>query len=100
MHHTHARNELWSVLLRCPAPQLFAVAVFRLARQFGYAWQHGWHWVVREPAWWWAALRGIPHCLACRQPLPWPQYRAWMALARQPIYSEAEWNAKFGAAAS
>ncbi len=95
-HQRHARNELWSVILRCPAPQLFAVALFRAVRQFGYAWHRGLNWVVREPAWWWAALRGIPDCLAARQPLPWKHYRAWMELVRHPIATEEEWAGKFG----
>ena len=94
-HHNHARNELWSVLMRCPAPQLFAVALFRVARQFGYAWRRGLGWVVHEPKWWWTALRGIPKCWQHRRPIPWRRYRAWMDLIRQPIHSETEWLAKF-----
>jgi len=95
-HQRHARNELWSVLLRCPAPQLFAVAAFRAAREFGYAWRRGW--ALREPQWWLAALAGVPRCLAARAPLPWPRYLAWMRMVRAPIRSEAEWNALFGKA--
>jgi GT2 family glycosyltransferase len=94
-HHRHARNELWSVLLRCPAPQLAAVALFRIVRQFGYAWKRGLDWTVREPAWWLAALAGVPRCLRERQPLPWDQYRAWMEIIRTPLKTEAEWLAKF-----
>jgi GT2 family glycosyltransferase len=97
-HQRHARNEFWSVLLRCPMPQLFAVALFRIARQFGYAWKRGMSWVVREPHWWPAALRGIPQCWALRQPLPWPAYRAWMELVRTPIQSKEQWEARFGSA--
>jgi GT2 family glycosyltransferase len=95
-HHRHARNELWSVLLRCPAPQFLGVALFRIVRQFGYAWKRGIDWAIREPAWWLAALRGISCCLRRRQPLPWAQYRAWMELVRTPLASEEEWTAKFG----
>jgi GT2 family glycosyltransferase len=95
-HQRHARNELWSVLLRCPAPQLFGVALFRVIRQLGYAWQRGGRWVVREPAWWLAALGGIARCLRERRPLPWARYRAWMELVRTPITDEAEWHARFG----
>ena len=40
-HHRHSRNELWSVFLRCPLPMLVPVAVFRIARQFGYALHRG-----------------------------------------------------------
>ena len=95
-HQFHARNELWSVAMRCPAPQLFAVAVFRALRQFGYAWKRGWGWVLREPLWWAAFLTGLPRCLAERRPLPWRRYRAWMDLLRRPIISEEEWLRKFG----
>src|SRR5438270_2960075 len=35
-HHRHSRNELWSVLLRCPFPYVAPVAIYRAATQFGY----------------------------------------------------------------
>jgi GT2 family glycosyltransferase len=95
-HHRHARNEFWSVLLRCPAPQLFGVALFRIVRQFGYAWKRGLDWAIREPAWWLTALPGVSRCLKERQALPWAKYRAWMELVRAPLASEEEWTAKFG----
>jgi GT2 family glycosyltransferase len=95
-HHRHARNEFWSVLLRCPAPQFLAVAIFRAARQFAYACKRGPAWVIREPVWWWKALVGIGKCLEYRAPIPWPIYYAWMQLVRQPIESREEWNALFG----
>ena len=99
-HQRHARNELWSVLLRCPAPQLFAVALFRAARQLGYAWTRGVAWAVCEPRWWLAALAGVPRCLAARRALPWRDYLAWMRLLRTPIRDEAEWAEKFGGKAA
>lgn len=83
-HQRHARNELWSVLMRCPAPQVFGVAAFRAVRQLGYAWSRGIGWVVREPQWWLACLAGVPRCLAGRRPLAWRSYRAWMELVRHP----------------
>ena len=95
-HQRHARNELWSVLLRCPAPQVFAVAAFRAARQLGYAWQRGFVWVLREPAWWLAFFRGAPRCLAARRPIAWKRYLAWMRLLRSPIEDGAEWMKRFG----
>ena len=95
MHHLQARNEIWSVLLRCPAPQLFAVAAFRAARQFGYAWKQGWRWIAREPQWWLACLAGARATLAQRRPVPWRSYRAWMRLMHRPIQSEDEWREKF-----
>lgn len=84
-HHFHARNELWSVLIRCPLQQLPMVAAFRLARQFGYAWQRGFSWAVREPLWWQRCLLGLPACFAARRPLPWPAYLGWMRLMRHPV---------------
>lgn len=95
-HHRHARNELWSVLLRCPAPQLFAVLGYRVIRQFGYAWSRGLAWTVREPQWWVACLKGIGRCLVRRQSLPWARYQAWMQLVGHPIADDAEWREQFG----
>lgn len=98
-HQRHARNELWSVLLRCPASQLVGVAAFRAVRQLGYAWHRGGSWVWREPAWWFAFLRGVPRCWRERSPVPWAQYLEWMRLSRQPIEDGAEWAARFRPAA-
>jgi GT2 family glycosyltransferase len=81
-HHFHSRNELWSVLMRCPFPWLPVVVAFRVARQFGYAWSRGWRWVLAEPRWWVAALAGVPRCIVNRRPIPWRAYRAWMDLIR------------------
>src|SRR5262249_55093805 len=82
LHHFQARNELWSVLMRCPLPMLPAVALFRMARQFGYALSHGASWTVREPLWWAKCLAGAPRCLAGRKPIAWRGYLAWMKLLR------------------
>ena len=95
-HQRHARNELWSVLLRCPMPQLLAIAPFRAWRQLAYACRRGWSWLWREPAWWLRCAAGLGRCLRGRAPLPWPRYRAWMALVRSPIHDAAEWREKFG----
>ena len=96
MHRLHARNEIWSVLMRCPMPQMFAVTAFRIARQFGYAVKRGWRWMLNEPRWWLACIAGAPAALARRQPVPWARYRAWMELVRHPIQDASEWEAKFG----
>ena len=96
VHHFHARNEIWSVVMNCPAPYVGAVALFRFARQFNYACKRGLAWVMREPAWWMSCLTGLPACIAKRKPLPWKSYRRWMALVRTPIATEAEWNRQFG----
>lgn len=95
-HQRHARNELWSVVMHCPAPQLFAVALFRGVRQSGYAAHRGFSWLVREPQWWWQCVAGMARCHAVRRPIPWKKYRAWMQLVRHPIYSREEWVGKFG----
>jgi GT2 family glycosyltransferase len=81
-HHFHSRNELWSVLMRCPFPWLPAVVAFRVARQFGYARRRGWRWLLAEPRWWVAALAGVPRCIVHRNPIPWRAYRKWMDLIR------------------
>ena len=95
-HHRHARNECWSVLLRCPFPQMPFIAAFRAFRQLGYAASRGIPWIVREPVWWWQAIGGIRCCLSARKPIPWRRYLAWMRLVRKPIHGEVEWNALFG----
>jgi GT2 family glycosyltransferase len=95
-HRRQSRNEIWAVLLRCPAPYILPVALFRAARQFGYGWKRGLSWVIREPLWWLDAIAGVPRCLSKRQPVPWRTYFAWMRLVRRPIFSEAEWLRTFG----
>jgi GT2 family glycosyltransferase len=79
-HHRHARNELWSVLLRCPFPYVVPVAIYRAATQFGYAWHRGGRWLVREPLWWWSALKGFPWLFHKRQPVHWSAYKKWLSL--------------------
>lgn len=87
-HHLHARNEFWSVLMRCPWPWWPIVAAYRAMRQLGYACKRGWNWVVREPLWWWAALHGAPRAWARRAPLAWARYLAWMRLLGKPTVLE------------
>lgn len=83
-HHRHARNEFWSVMMRCPLPQMPLVALFKAASQFRYAGSRGFSWILREPAWWWQALRGLPHALRSRLPVPWRHYREWLRLMKPP----------------
>jgi GT2 family glycosyltransferase len=97
VHYFQARNELWSVIMRCPAPYAIGVALFRIARQFNYARKRGFRWLVREPAWWVSCFAGLPACIALRKPLSWKNYRRWMKLVRCPINSEQEWKEQFGA---
>jgi len=80
IHHRHARNELWSTLMRCPFPFALGVVAWRVFSQFRYACKRGWSWVIREPIWWWQALSGIPYCLRKRTPVSWASYKRWLAL--------------------
>ncbi|MCE3249937.1 MAG: glycosyl transferase family 2 [Geminicoccaceae bacterium] len=86
----HARNELWSVLIRCPWPYLPIVALFRVWRQLRYAATQGFSDLLLQPAWWLSALRGLPRCFAGRSAVPWQTYWAWMKLARHPIGRRGE----------
>jgi len=83
-HHRHARNECWSVLLRCPSPWWPFVALRRAAGQFAYACKRGPGWIVREPLWWWRALAGARSILRERRPVTWRAYRDWRRLLRAP----------------
>jgi GT2 family glycosyltransferase len=95
-HHLNARNELWSVWMRCPALWIVPVTMFRVARQFSHAWSEGFSWTLREPHWWWAALKGIKMCAQCRSPVPWKTYLEWMRMARSPVFNPRELNETFG----
>jgi GT2 family glycosyltransferase len=95
-HQRHARNEFWSVFMRCPFPQCVGVAMFRVVRQLGYAWKRGFDWVLHEPKWWLAALGGLGQCFSERRALPWARYRAWMEMVRTPLATEEQWTARFG----
>lgn len=93
-HQRHARNELWSVWMRCPFPWLLAVAPFRTVRQLAYAIRRGW-W-LREPQWWVQALGGLPRCIRRRKALPWKRYQGWMRLVRAPHNDARRWEEDFG----
>ena len=94
-HHQNARNELWSVWIRCPWPQLPVVAAFRVWRQFRYTLTEGLMWAMQEPLWWWQAIKGMKACAAVRRPITWAAYYAWMKLAREPIFDRATLKLKF-----
>ena len=80
IHHRHARNELWSTLMRCPLPFALGILMWRVFSQFRYACKRGWSWVIREPSWWWQALGGIPYCVRRRRPVSWGGYKRWLSL--------------------
>jgi GT2 family glycosyltransferase len=94
-HHLNARNELWSVWLRCPWPWVTLVSAYRIARQFVYACSEGVHWAIREPQWWVSALQGLPQCWSNRRPVSWRTYRHWLVLARNPIFRAEDLKHKF-----
>jgi GT2 family glycosyltransferase len=80
IHHRHARNELWSTVMRCPFPFAVGIAAWRVFSQFRYACKRGWPWVIRELSWWWQALGGIPYCVRKRRPVSWRGYKRWLQL--------------------
>jgi GT2 family glycosyltransferase len=94
-HHLNARNELWSVWLRCPWPYLVPASLYRVARQFVYACSEGARWTVREPLWWASALQGLPRCWSARRSVPWRIYWPWLTLARRPLFSLEELRKRF-----
>ena len=95
-HWLNARNELWSVLLRCPMPYVVGVVPLRVIRQFIFALGKGFGWWSREYRWWIPAAAGVRRCLAQRRPIPWKIYSAWLCLARKPALSLDELKASFG----
>ena len=96
-HHFNARNELWSVWLRCPWPWLPLVSAYRVLPQFLYACSEGPAWAMREPVWWFSAFKGRRQCVRFRQPVVWRSYYHWMRLARAPVYSVNDLRKKFPA---
>jgi GT2 family glycosyltransferase len=80
IHHRHARNELWSTVMRCPFPFAAGIAAWRVFSQFRYASKRGWAWVIREPLWWGQALAGLPYSLRKRRPVSWAGYKRWLGL--------------------
>ena len=83
-HHKHARNELWSSLMRCPFPLVFIMIPYRMLSQMRYAFTRGRDWVVREPTWWLAAIQGSSAALKKRKPVSFRGYLRWLFIARRP----------------
>jgi hypothetical protein len=83
-HHFNARNELWSVLIRCPLGLLPFIALYRVWRQFTYACCRGLKWALQEPLWWADAARGLPMILRQRSKISLRSYWKWMRLVRKP----------------
>ncbi|MGA3172457.1 MAG: glycosyltransferase family A protein [Chthoniobacteraceae bacterium] len=95
-HHRHARNEQWCAWRRCPFPGVLAVSAYRALSQLNYARKRGLAWLIREPAWWWMALRGLPAALRTRHPVPSRIYWQWMRMVGHPIATFEQWQAAFG----
>ncbi len=83
-HQFHARNELWSVVMRCPLLPLPGICAFRIIRQLYYAVRRGPRWLLHEPRWCFRALAGLNRPLKERRPLSWPNYRRWLRLVHKP----------------
>jgi len=79
-HHRHARNELWSTVIRCPFPQMLVMIGWRILSQARFAAGRGVSWLIKEPLWWWYAIKGIPQALSRRHPVAWSGYRKWLSL--------------------
>ena len=79
-HHRHARNELWSTVMRCPFPHMLLMIGWRILSQARFAASRGISWLIREPIWWWDAFKGIPQALQRRHPVSWAGYRKWLSL--------------------
>jgi len=79
-HQQHARNECWSTIMRCPFPYAPAMIVRKALAHFRFAVLRGPGWFLREPVWWWQAVRGLPYFLRKRQPVPRAGYRRWLRL--------------------
>lgn len=92
VHHSQARNELWSTLMRAPFPWAIGIIIYRIFSQFRYACSRGVDWAIREPIWWWRAMRRIPTCLQHRHSVSWKKYRAWITLLRQPTTDQGQWQ--------
>jgi len=86
-HHRHARNELWSTLMRAPWWAVPFMLPYRVFSQMRYAARRGVGWALREPVWWWQALGGLGKACGARAPVDWATYRRWIALirAQQPL---------------
>lgn len=94
-HQQNARNELWSVWMRCPWPWVPLVSAFRIFRQWQYACREGFAWAIREPLWWSDAFAGLGRTRKQRQTVPWGKYVSWMRLARNPLHTTEQLHKAF-----
>jgi GT2 family glycosyltransferase len=95
VHHQHARNAIWSAVMRCPFPFVFPIIALKIFAQFRFALQRGFAWFVREPLWWWNALAGLPSILPKRRPVSWTGYRQWLQLKDKQWHDAVTANSSF-----
>jgi len=79
-HHRHARNELWSTVMRCPFPLMFLMIAWRIISQARFAASRGISWLIQEPLWWWEAIKGLPQALRRRHPVSCAGYIKWLSI--------------------
>ena len=79
-HHRHARNELWSTIMRCPFPQMFGMIIWRILSQARFAAGRGVTWLIQEPLWWLDGAKGLPLAWKRRAPVKWWGYKKWLSL--------------------
>lgn len=84
-HRRHARNEMWSTLMRAPFPMVLALIPYRIFSQGRYAAKRGLSWLVREPQWWWQALCGASTAMRKREPVDKESFKSWIKLLNTPV---------------
>lgn len=94
-HQQHARNELWSLAIRCPLPFVMLVIPWKMFSQFRFAAQRGPTWFLREPIWWWRALTGLPSVCRGRRPVSWAGFRQWLRLKDKQWLEAIADNSRF-----
>ncbi|WP_394729432.1 glycosyltransferase family 2 protein [Altererythrobacter sp. GH1-8] len=89
-HYKNARNEFWSVVMRCPFPHVLWVGAYRMIRQILFGASKGWGWLKDEPKWVAEAFLRIREPLSHRRPVEWSTYWRWMRMARNPLEGSRE----------
>ncbi|MBA3960655.1 MAG: glycosyltransferase [Chthoniobacterales bacterium] len=95
-HHLQARNEVWSVWLRCPLPWVLVMTIYRVARQFLFAALQGFGWAMREPYWWKMAVCNLRQVIKNRRAVSSRIYFGWLRLGRKPEGSARDLSRIFG----
>lgn len=81
-HRLHARNGLWSMLMRAPASLLLLECARMILSQTAYAQRRGW--LLKEPLWWLKALQGLPRAWSARAPVSHTSFAQWRRLLHHP----------------